>query len=99
MFRDMFIARSDTATAASRVDCALRLPREVGAKMLLDLPRHDTNRLATALAELHVPVLAIKATCANEKRERRSLNQDDSTERFQRSRRHGIVSVCVTRRR
>jgi pimeloyl-ACP methyl ester carboxylesterase len=79
MFRDMFTTKSDAATAASVVARALRLPREVGEKMLLDLPRYDANHLATALAKLRVPVLAIQATYANEKRERRSLSKGETT--------------------
>lgn len=79
MFRDMFTAKSDTGTATSVVERAMRTPREVGEKMLLDLPRYDANRLATALAELRVPVLAVQATYANEKRERRSLSKGQTT--------------------
>jgi pimeloyl-ACP methyl ester carboxylesterase len=79
MFRDMFTARSDAATATSIVERALHTPREIGEKMLLDLTRYDANRLATSLAELRVPFLAIQATYANEKRERRSLSKGQTT--------------------
>ena len=79
MFRDMFTARSDAATATSIVERALHTPREIGEKMLLDLMRYDATRLATSLAELRAPFLAIQATYANEKRERRSLSKGQTT--------------------
>jgi len=79
MFRDMFTATSDPGIAASIVQRARRLPREVGERMLLDLTRYDSDRLATSLAQLRVPVLAVQATYTNEKRERRSLTEGETT--------------------
>lgn len=79
MFRDMFTATSEAGIAASVVQRALRLPREVGEKMLLDLPRYDASRLTTSLAQLRVPVLAVQATYTNERRERRSLGEGETT--------------------
>ena len=79
MFRDMFTAKSDAATAASVVTRARRTPRDIGEKMLLDLTRYDANRLTVALAELRVPVLAIQSTYANERRERQSLRTGETT--------------------
>ena len=73
MFKDMFIAASDAATAAAVVERAGRLPRAIGETMLLDLYRYDIHRLTASLGSLRVPVLAIQATYANERRERTSM--------------------------
>ena len=75
MFRDMFSRHADKA-AAARVEA---LPRAVGEKMLLDLHRYDVTRWTAALGCLRVPVLALQTTYANEKRERTSLRQGQSS--------------------
>jgi pimeloyl-ACP methyl ester carboxylesterase len=79
MFRDMFTAKSDAARAAAVIERAMRMPRKIGETMLLDLPRYDANHLTTNLAALRVPVLAIQATYANEQRQRRSLDEGETT--------------------
>jgi pimeloyl-ACP methyl ester carboxylesterase len=73
LFKDMFTAKSNPATAQAVVDRALRLPRPVGEKMLTDLQRYDEHRLTPSLRSLRVPVMAIQTTYSNEKRERVSL--------------------------
>lgn len=41
--------------------------------------RYDTGRLATSLASLRVPVMAIQTTYGNERRERRSMTAGQTT--------------------
>ena len=78
-FRDMFTAKSDPAVVASVVERAQCMPRAIGESLLLDLVHHDSTRLTASLARLHMPVMAIQATFANEKRERRSLGKGQTT--------------------
>jgi pimeloyl-ACP methyl ester carboxylesterase len=79
LFKDMFTPRSDQAVAASVVERAGRLPRAIGEKMMLDLQRYDVGRLTTSLAALRVPVMALQATYTNEKRERRTMREGQTT--------------------
>lgn len=78
-FTEMFTATSNPAVVASIVERAQRLPRAIGEKMMTDLVRYDVTRLATSLADVRVPLLAIQATYSNEKRERRPLDKGQST--------------------
>jgi pimeloyl-ACP methyl ester carboxylesterase len=78
-FTEMFTAKSDTAVAASTVERAVRLPRAIGEKVILDLLRYDVGRLTTSLSELRVPVMAIQTTFSNARRERRPLAKDQTT--------------------
>lgn len=79
LFNDMFTSRSDQPTAARVTDRALRLPRQIGEKMLTDLLRYDTHRLTASLASLRVPVMAIQTTHSNERRERTSMRQGQTS--------------------
>ena len=79
LFKDMFTAKSDPATAQAVIDRALRLPREVGEKMLTDLQRYDAYRQNATQRCLRVPVMAIQTTYSNERRERSSLRQGQSS--------------------
>jgi pimeloyl-ACP methyl ester carboxylesterase len=79
MFKDVFTASSDTAVAASVVERARRLPQSIGEKMMTDLQRYDVGRLASSLASLRVPVMALQATYSNEKRERRTMREGQTT--------------------
>jgi len=79
IFRDMFTARSDPTVAASVVERARRLPRPIGEKMMTDLQRYDVGRLTRSLAGLRVPVMAVQATYSNEKRERRTMREGQTT--------------------
>jgi pimeloyl-ACP methyl ester carboxylesterase len=79
LFKDMFTGRSDQPTAARVIDRALRLPRQIGEKMLTDLQRYDAHRLTASLASLRVPVMAIQTTYSNEKRERTSMRQGQTS--------------------
>ena len=79
LFNDMFTARSDSTVAASVVERALHLPRAVGEKMLIDLLRYDVGRLTSSLASLRVPVMALQTTFSNEKRERSTMRQGQTT--------------------
>lgn len=79
LFADMFTAKSDPAVVAAAAARAERLARGVGEKMLLDLQRYDVFRLTASLASLRVPVMAVQATYANEKRERRSLREGQTS--------------------
>jgi pimeloyl-ACP methyl ester carboxylesterase len=74
-FEEMFAGRSNPTIVASVVNRAERLPRLIGEKLLVDMLRYDVGRLATALADLHVPVVAIQSTYSNESRERRSMSR------------------------
>jgi|SRR5271166_3165364 len=75
----MFTAKSDPAIIASVIERASRLPREIGEKVLLDMVRYDTGRLATSFASLRVPMMAIQTTYSNERRERRSMRVGQTT--------------------
>ena len=79
LFKDMFTAKSDKTAAASVTERALRLPRPVGEKMMLDMVRYDTGRLPGSLASLNVPVLALQTTYSNEKRERTTMRAGQAT--------------------
>jgi len=79
MFKDMFTAGSDKRVAASVVERAGRLPQAIGEKMMTDLQRYDVGRLTASLAALRVPVMAVQATYSNEKRERRTLREGQTT--------------------
>jgi pimeloyl-ACP methyl ester carboxylesterase len=79
LFNDMFTARSDPAVVRSVVARALRLPRPIGEKMLGDLLRYDVGRLTGSLAALRVPVMALQSTYSNEKRERMTMREGQSS--------------------
>jgi pimeloyl-ACP methyl ester carboxylesterase len=79
MFKDMFTGKSDPATAAQVQVRALRLPRDVGEKMLLDMQRYDVGRLSASLASVRVPMMAIQATYTNDRRERRMMSPGQTT--------------------
>jgi len=79
MFRDMFSPHADPSTTSRVVARAQALPRAIGEKMLLDLQRYDVTRWTASLGCLRVPVLALQTTYANEKRERKSLRQGQSS--------------------
>jgi pimeloyl-ACP methyl ester carboxylesterase len=79
LFAEMFTAKSDPAVVASVEARAERLPRAVGQKMLTDMQRYDTFRLTASLACLRAPIMVLQATYANEKRERRPLQEGQTT--------------------
>jgi pimeloyl-ACP methyl ester carboxylesterase len=79
MFKDMFTAKSNQTVVASVVERAGRLPRPIGEKMMTDLLRYDLGRLTNSLASLHVPLMALQATYSNEKRERRTMSEGQTT--------------------
>lgn len=79
MFRDMATPKSDPAVVAAIADRVGRLPRAVGEKMLSDMQRYDVGRLSASLACLRVPVMAVQTTYSNEKRERRTMTQGQTT--------------------
>jgi pimeloyl-ACP methyl ester carboxylesterase len=78
-FKDMFTAKSDPAVAAAVMARARGLPRSIGEKVITDLQRYDVGRLASSLASLRVPLMAVQATYTNEKRERRSMTKGQTT--------------------
>ena len=63
----------------SVVECAERLLRSIGQKLLLDMLRYDVGRLTTSLADLRVPVMALQSTYSNEQRERRPMSKGQTT--------------------
>lgn len=73
LFEDMFTAKTDIDAARVVIERALRLPRAIGEKMLLDLQRYDQYRLTASLKCLQVPVMAIQATFSNDKRQRSTM--------------------------
>lgn len=79
MFKDMFTAKSDASVAEAVVARALRLSRPIGEKMLTDLLRYDVGRFASSLASLRVPVMALQTTYSNEKRERQTMGEGQTT--------------------
>ncbi len=79
MFLDMFTAKSDRSVVDAVVARAHRLPRAVGETMLMDLQRYDVGRFASSLACLRVPVMALQTTFSNEKRERRTMRDGQSS--------------------
>ena len=79
LFKDMFTAKSDPVMAQAVVDRALRLPRQIGEKMLSDLQRYDEHRLTASLRSLQIPVMAIQTTHSNEKRQRSTLKKNQTS--------------------
>ena len=79
MFKEMFTGKSDAAVAAAVVERALRLPPEIGSKLLLDLQRYDITRFEASLAGVRAPVMALQATYSNDKRERKTMVKGQST--------------------
>ncbi len=79
MFTEMFTAKSDPAVVEAVRERALAMPGDVAGKVLLDLWRYDVHRFEGSLAALRVPVMAIQTTYSNEKRERRSLADGQTT--------------------
>ncbi len=79
MFRDMATPKSIPASVAAIADRVGRLPRAVGEKMLADLQRYDVGRLAASLGCLRIPVMALQTTYSNEKRERQTMSQGQTT--------------------
>jgi pimeloyl-ACP methyl ester carboxylesterase len=79
LFADMFTSGSDPAVVAAAAERAACLPQAVGEKMMTDMQRYDVGRLSASLASLRVPVLAVQSTYTNEKRERRTMRQGQST--------------------
>jgi pimeloyl-ACP methyl ester carboxylesterase len=78
-FQEMFTAKSNSAVVTSVVQRAEHLPRSIGEKLLLDMLRYDVGRLATSLADLRVPVMALQTTYSNEQRERRPMSKGQTT--------------------
>jgi pimeloyl-ACP methyl ester carboxylesterase len=78
-FEEMFTGQSNPTTVASVINRAESLPRSIGERLLVDMLRYDVGRLATALGDLRVPVMAIQSTYSNENRERRSMTRGKTT--------------------
>ena len=79
LFRQMFTGRSDKVTVAAVMERASRLPEDIGAPLLLDLVRYDIWRLEASLASIKVPVMVLQTTYSNEKRERKTMQQGQTT--------------------
>jgi hypothetical protein len=65
----MFTTKSNAEVVAKTFRRAGTLPQPIGKKLLLDLVRYDSVRLATSLASVNLPVMAIQSTYSNEQRE------------------------------
>ena len=76
---EMFTPKSNTEMVAQTVRRAVTLPPPIGDKLLLDLVRYNFVRLAFSLANLSVPVMAIRSTYSNERRELRSMTGEQTT--------------------
>jgi pimeloyl-ACP methyl ester carboxylesterase len=79
LFTEMFTARSDRKVVAAVAERAQQVPRAIGEKMLMDMLRYDVGRLTGSLACLRVPVMALQSTYSNEKRERRTMSEGQTT--------------------
>ena len=79
MFTDMFTAKSNKTVAEAVVARALRLPVEIGSKLLQDMVRYDVTRFEASLAGVKAPVMALQATFSNEKRERKPMVKGQMT--------------------
>jgi pimeloyl-ACP methyl ester carboxylesterase len=79
MFEQMFTARSDKAKAAAVIERAMRLPNDVGRKMLPDLIRYDADKLDAVLETVAVPLLVIQSTYTNEQRQRMTMRAGETT--------------------
>lgn len=88
LFKDMFTAKSDPVTAQTVIARALRLPPDVGRKMLTDMPRYDTLRLEASLGCLRVPVLAIQTTSRDANGNRASLRAGQTSPYLDMARSH-----------
>jgi len=78
-FREMFTPRSNAEVVAEALRRAAALPQPIGEKLLLDLVRYDSVRLATSLANINLPIMAIQSTYSNEQRQRRSMSEGQAT--------------------
>jgi pimeloyl-ACP methyl ester carboxylesterase len=78
-FAEMFTAKSNATVVAAVAERAGRLPPAIGERLVTDMARYDVGRLATSLAGLCVPVMAIQTTYSNEKRERQVMRKDQTT--------------------
>jgi len=76
--RDVY-TKSNAEVVAKSLRRAGTLPQPIGEKLLLDLVRYDSVRLATSLASVNLPVMAIQSTYSNEQRERRSMTRGQTT--------------------
>jgi pimeloyl-ACP methyl ester carboxylesterase len=79
LLQAMFTAKSDKTVAASIIERAGRLPRSIGEKCFTDMARYDAGRLTSSLASLRVPVMALQTSFLNEKNERMSLREGQTT--------------------
>jgi len=79
LLQAMFTAKSAKTVAASIIERAGRLPRSIGEKWFTDMARYDAGRLTSSLASLRVPVMALQTTFLNEKNERMSLREGQTT--------------------
>jgi pimeloyl-ACP methyl ester carboxylesterase len=94
LFKDMFTARSDRAAAAAVIERAARLARPIGEKMLLDIVRYDVGRLPQSLAGLRVPIMALQTTHSNDRRERTTMREGQTTPYLDMLR-ASVPNVCV----
>jgi len=78
-FQEMFTTKCNPAVVASIIERAGHLPSDIGEKVLLDMVRYDTDRLARSLGSLRVPVMDIQTTYSNRRRERRSMGAGQIT--------------------
>jgi pimeloyl-ACP methyl ester carboxylesterase len=79
LFRDLFTAKSDATMVTSVVGRAGRLPRSIGEKLLMDMLHYNVDCLARASAKLHLPVMAVQTTYSNEKHQRVTMTQGQTT--------------------
>src|SRR5690242_18729415 len=75
----MFTPRSNAEVVAEALRRAAALPQPIGEKLLLELVRSDSVRLATSRASVNLPVMAIQSTYSDGQRMRRSMSEGKST--------------------
>jgi pimeloyl-ACP methyl ester carboxylesterase len=72
-FAAMFVPSSEPRLQNEVLERALRLPPNVGRRLLVDIARWDAGEMDAALSSVSVPVLTIQTTTLNIARERVSL--------------------------
>jgi pimeloyl-ACP methyl ester carboxylesterase len=79
LFAAMFSPAYDKAKAEFLIARAVAMPADIAAPLFADISRWDAERMDAAFASLSVPLMLIQTTYQDERRQRRSLEQGQST--------------------
>jgi pimeloyl-ACP methyl ester carboxylesterase len=87
-FAAMFVPSSEPRLQSEILERALRLPPNVGRRLLVDIVRWDAGEMDGALSRVSVPLLTIQTTTLNASRERVSLAAESESAWLDLVRRH-----------